>query len=194
MKKTKDHYDCISSYDKFYSSNKLNLQESAVLKIPYINQEQVREIKAILHNSHLNIIPIFTPGTKLQKVLTSSTLKPIECNLPQCHNVNCQSKNVIYQLECKVCNEKYIGETKRKLHTRIKEHLRATQLGDMKSAFAEHFSKQHQNIKNIPDYPFNTTIIERADNHTDRLIKEAIWIKKINPKINRDVGWRAFIQ
>jgi len=36
---------------------------------------------------------------------------PIGCN-----------KNVVYKLDCKNCDVAYIGQTKRKLHTRVNEH------------------------------------------------------------------------
>ena len=34
------------------------------------------------------------------------------------------SSNVIYEFSCKLCSSSYIGETKRHLYTRIKEHMR----------------------------------------------------------------------
>ena len=40
-------------------------------------------------------------------------------------NLNCQSKNVIYMIECNLdkCKQRYIGESERRLTLRISEHL-----------------------------------------------------------------------
>ena len=37
--------------------------------------------------------------------------------------ITCNSSNVIYCLECKKCNKKYVGQTKRKIKDRVREHL-----------------------------------------------------------------------
>ena len=37
-------------------------------------------------------------------------------------NITCNSSNVIYCIECKRCNSKYVGQTKRKLKDRIRKH------------------------------------------------------------------------
>ena len=51
-------------------------------------------------------------------------------------------KNVINAIKCGTCNEEYIGETKRSLATRTKEHQDATCLDQWsKSAVAEHAQK-----------------------------------------------------
>ena len=38
-------------------------------------------------------------------------------------NVDCNTNNVVYLLECNKCKKQYIGETKRKFIVRFKEHL-----------------------------------------------------------------------
>ena len=39
------------------------------------------------------------------------------------HNITCNSSNVIYCIECKKCNHRYVGQTKRKIKDRVREHL-----------------------------------------------------------------------
>ena len=48
-------------------------------------------------------------------------------------------KSVIYRIDCKDCNKTYIGQTKRSIETRFKEHLAHLKYGRTeKSAVAEH--------------------------------------------------------
>ena len=63
----------------------------------------------------------------------------------------------------------YIGETKRPLETRIKEHRAATRQGETaKSAIAEHAWGQH------PILWEETSVLDQAKNNTTLLIKEAL--------------------
>ena len=39
------------------------------------------------------------------------------------HNITCNSSNVIYCIECTKCNHRYVGQTKRKIKDRLREHL-----------------------------------------------------------------------
>ena len=50
-----------------------------------------------------------------------------------------QTRGVIYSISCKDCGKLYIGETKRKFNTRLREHQKAVeQEHPKKSALAEH--------------------------------------------------------
>ena len=40
------------------------------------------------------------------------------------HHIDCNSKNVIYMIQCNHCHKQYIGETKRRLKDRFNEHRR----------------------------------------------------------------------
>ena len=37
-------------------------------------------------------------------------------------NVNCETRNIIYMIECLKCKERYIGESKRTLKSRLADH------------------------------------------------------------------------
>ena len=73
---------------------------------------------------------------------------------------------------CGVQLQTGIGETKRSLETRLKEHQAATRQGETdKSTIAEHaWEKQHR-----PQWD-NITIHDHARNHTTSLVKEALHI------------------
>lgn len=36
---------------------------------------------------------------------------------------NCEKKSGIYEISCKDCYEKYVGQTRRSLETRFKDHM-----------------------------------------------------------------------
>ena len=42
------------------------------------------------------------------------------------HHITCDSANLTYMIQCKRCKKQYIGETKRTLRERFKEHRQAT--------------------------------------------------------------------
>ena len=79
-------------------------------------------------------------------------------------NLTCDTKNLIYMIQCNRCNLQYIGETKRRLKDRFNEHCRKPQLNTtaehqalsttMNTTAAEHFlsSPNHtaNNMQLIP--------------------------------------------
>ena len=108
---------------------------------------------------------------------------------------------VVYHVPCLSCPQSYVGETGRKLSTRIEEHHKEVDkvtakiktrsasvtedVTKFKSAIAEHArAKNHlMNWNNIK-------IIDREDNKTRRWIKEAMHVRKLNAGVsmNRDEG------
>ena len=89
---------------------------------------------------------------------------------------------VVYCIPCS-CGEAYIGETVRRLETRVKEHRDACQKGALKkSALAEHASKNHHPIKWE-----DVSVVDRARTAKELLV-EAIHIRLNQPPLNRDGG------
>jgi predicted GIY-YIG superfamily endonuclease len=117
---------------------------------------------------------VFTTPTTLRQQLTRVKDKDPPLN----------RSGVVYRIPCS-CGLAYIGETKRMLETRLKEHMAATRRGEIdKSAMAEHvWSHQHQ-----PQWD-ETSILDQDNKHILR-IKEALHIMLANPQtlINRDQG------
>ena len=186
-----NHYDALQTKIKFHHGKnfKNEFKRSSILKIPYINNSHLHEIKSILHNYDFNILPIFTAAPTLNDTLCRSSFTPKVCNSKGCPLKNnlCFKKNVVYQLNCTRCEDKYIGETKRYLHDRIKEHLKSIELGDCKSALSEHYLKKHP--RETSNY-FTVRVLKRTTDAADRLISEGILIDKLNPTIDLDKGWR----
>jgi hypothetical protein len=95
--------------------------------------------------------------------------------------LSCQSKNLVYALECSVCHKQYVGETKRTFKERTAEHL-----GDIKNLrlnkpLGKHF--------NLPGHKFGTikTFIlelirgdpEATTTTSNRKAKEHFWIMRL---------------
>ena len=106
---------------------------------------------------------------------------------------------VVYQIPCKNCNHSYVGETAHKLETRVKEHRqvynkapnsrytrsmrKVSETEVNKSAITDH-AKQ---CDHVIDWEGAKVIDSESDRYR-RWIKEAIWIKRKSPTMNRDEG------
>ena len=96
------------------------------------------------------------------------------------------STHVVYSMKCKTCKDEYVGETKRALSVRKKEHSDAIRLEQCsKSAIAEH----------VHDHPSphemdwsTLQVVDRARRQFERRVRETFHIYKRQPKINRDSG------
>ena len=71
------------------------------------------------------------------------------------------------------------------MNERLKEHKRALRLNNpSQSAIAEHSHNTGHNIKWD-----EARIIDFESNWLKRKIKEALWIRRVNPALNRDSGY-----
>jgi hypothetical protein len=87
----------------------------------------------IIRSLDLNVA--YTAGPCLQSLLGNPKDK-----------VNRNEKSGIYEINCKDCNQKYIGQTKRPIITRFKEHMAHRKFGRFeKSSVAQHiFESDHR--------------------------------------------------
>jgi len=87
---------------------------------------------------------------------------------------NIQKNNVVYKIECSDCKATYIGQTKRQLGTRIKEHKQnINKKSDSQTIITEHIVNNNHRM----DWN-NTKIIDTETNYNRRLISECIHIKR----------------
>lgn len=90
------------------------------------------------------------------------------------------NSNVIYKINCRDCNATYIGQTKRKLGTRLKEHKNNIKLDSTRlSVISEHIS----NLSHSFDWD-NAKILDYESNYYKRLISEMLHIKEHINSIN----------
>ena len=66
-------------------------------------------------------------------------------------NVNCETRNVIYMIECNLdkCKKRYIGETDRKLKERITEHKGYINNKILSQPTGQHFNLPGHSISNM---------------------------------------------
>lgn len=93
-------------------------------------------------------------------------------SFPILHCLNCESKCVIYLIECKNCRVRYVGETSRALHLRIADHVQNIK-AMRNTAVSEHFNS----TCTLGDFSF--TALEHCSNTTKRRKKESVWIKRL---------------
>ena len=96
-----------------------------------------------------------------------------------------RKSGVVYNIPCS-CGMQYIGETRRALETRLKEHQAATRRGELeRSALAEHAWTEHH-----PPAWDEVAVLEQARNDNVLRIKEALCIILAEQQqlLNRDRG------
>ena len=93
--------------------------------------------------------------------------------------VNCQTKNIVYCIQCKKCSIQYIGETQRSLVERISEHKGYITRALKHKATGEHFNLPGHRLADM-----EVTIIEKIFNEDlkFRKQKEQMWIETFNTK------------
>ena len=105
----------------------------------------------------------------------------------------------VYKIACKNCTSAYIGETGRKLGTRLDEHRKEVNQTEQhrytrankqnsqrimhKSALADHTSRENHVI----DWE-GAKMVANEHYTKARQIREAIWIKRTPNTMNRDAG------
>ena len=91
---------------------------------------------------------------------------------------------VVYEISCKDCPAKYIGQTGRHLRERLKEHERVMDQGKhLESGVAEHAALHGHQID------WSAKILDKDLNQRRRLVREAIQIRKNHPSMNREQGY-----
>ena len=103
----------------------------------------------------------------------------------------CLKKNVIYRLQCKLCREKYIGETGRTLETRLEEHNGEARRRTVDKPWGDHMRAKHAGINlGVGDSIFSAvSVVARASDRASRKLREAVEIRNEGPEINTSAGW-----
>src|SRR5436190_15829359 len=142
--------------------------------LPYV-QGTTERISRILSKHKIKVI--FKPQRKIAQLLPN----------PKDQRPHLETPGV-YKIPC-VCGKVYIGETGRKISTRIKEHQRYTKYGHFtQSALAEHWKETGHSIQ----YD-KATVLALSQGYFPRKYREALEILKHPDNLNRDKGYQMSI-
>lgn len=121
-----------------------------------------------LKNTGLN--PVYTIPKKLDTLIKKGKDK--------LHNKN--KTEVVYRIDCNNCNATYVGQTKRHLSTRIKEHKNDIKKNESNYSVVS----QHRLLQNHEFNWSNPKILHKERNLKKREIAEMIFIKNDLNAIN----------
>jgi len=133
-------------------------------------------LKHIGKKYNLNII--HSCKNKLSKFITTE----------KDHINKMKQNNVVYKIKCKDCDANYVGQTKRQLQTRIKEHR--TDI-NKKSGLPSVISTHRLSQKHDFDWD-NVKILDKEPSYKKRLTSEMIHIKIQHNNINKQTDTDAF--
>jgi predicted GIY-YIG superfamily endonuclease len=147
------------------------------LILPYIGSLSNRINRVVSKNCKFKTA--FIPGRKIETYFTAHKDKRPKNN-----------GGVIYEIQCDTCPQTYIGQTKRDVSTRFKEHL-----ADIKHARTEKSAVAHHVwITGNGNHAIKQNaikIVEKENRWYHRNFKEALWIQKKGDKVmNQDSGWK----
>ena len=159
-----------------------------MVTIPYI--KGVTEPLERVFRKH-NIATAVRPKTTLRSLLVHPKDKQQDKAKTDC----------VYRIPCKSCEQVYIGETGRTFGVRLEEHKKeADNFESVKYTRAQKRQAQKEENLNksaVTDHIARNNcvidwegarVIDREDNRRIRWIKEAVWIRKSTPVMNRDEG------
>ena len=171
-------------------NNQKNLKIKDTINIFYKNQTHKnchldeKILKDIVKNN-------IKPTSKNKKIniniyyKNNKTYSLIMKNNPSPPTSDLNKNNVIYQFSCplqepnsnNICNGKYVGMTSTTLLRRLTAHK-------YNGSIKQHFIDYHNEKIKQHHLEENTSIIDKATNRRQLLIKEALIISKLNPSIN----------
>ena len=98
------------------------------------------------------------------------------------HNVCCNSSNVIYCIECQKCNVQYVGQTKRKIKDRLREHIYHTGKNTQCSDVPYHFNLEGHSIERDMKVHIIDFIYEHPESKKAKSLRNTIefnWIHRL---------------
>ena len=149
-------------------------KKSVIVCLPFLGDHSIiiqRQLQRVVNKvtPWINLSVVLTPAFKL------TTLSKLKCQVPVL-----SLSNVVYRINCNVCDQFYIGKTYRRLGQRIKEHKTSEE-----SALTKHSLSTGHNM----DY-CNPQVLTTESAHTRLLIKETLKIKQYsaNKSLNGNTG------
>ena len=82
-------------------------------------------------------------------------------------SVNCETNNIVYMIECLKCKERYIGESKRSLKSRMADHRSYINNEHIDTTTGAHFNQPRHQLSDM-----TVTIVEVSKKKDDTYRKE----------------------
>ena len=144
-------------------------ERPTILYTPYICGTSEKLEKAC---APLGVKTVFKPQRTMRQLLVQ-----VKERIPP------ENQRVVYELPCKDCEVKYIGETKRSLKTRMTKHKYAVCRGDERNGIAVHVHQLQHSI----DWE-SARVWMTARRYWNRRTLEAIQIRREHRIMNLDCG------
>ena len=154
--------------------------KEAVITLPWIPRLGPR-LRTVFKRHGKKVV--FSSGVSLKTILCSKNKSKLPMN----------SQPGVYKLDC-TCGSSYVGETKKHVSTRVREHQRDVFNGNWEPSGATHHSKTCEGTFN---WDADVTIAVE-NNFRRRKVRESLEIRRHQATLNRDRGrhdagsWDAF--
>ena len=101
-------------------------------------------------------------------------------------------EDVVYEIICNLCGEKYQGETDRPLNNRIAEHIRAARNPQSypNNALGHHYNTAHPNCQ----VDINVVILDIQRNTLKRKLSEALYMSRSKPSLNDKLELESIVK
>ena len=165
----------IRAHNKNFLKDKNNQSAKKFFIIPYVKNIS-EKFNSITNRHQLRIA--FSCNNKLNTFIKTGKDK-LELE---------DSKDVVYRIDCQDCDALYIGQTKRKLKTRLKEHWSDI---NKKSGTPSVVSSHRLEYKHDFDWE-HTMILDRESSYLKRLVSEMIHIKRHKTALNKQTDTECF--
>ena len=162
--------------------------------------ELKKRYQKTIEKAKVKVAVVEVPGTSVKrKVQRSDPFRSRECGDKEMCMVcgsegkggNCRSTGVTYEVRCKKCGKRYIGETARNAFTRGREHWKGIVKKSKDSVFHVHGVEEHGGRVQVKDYEMKVTGVYGGD-ATKRQVAEAVTIQHAQGEglLNRQDEWR----
>ena len=166
------------------------LQDNKNTLLNHPHTEQLQNFM-VAYRRPKNLRDILVHSKLTEKTNTSGTYRCRNCNICQYVKegpffyanqiryrttgcINCNTDYIIYMIECRQCQLKYIGQTSKNIRTRIYQHLRDI-INHSNTSVAQHFTSQRHTLSDVSVRAI--TLAPR--NVAQRLIVERTWISTL---------------
>ena len=179
-----------NGYPSFFFQNVLNkflsptnpkdddCDDFTVFKIPFIGEHSYAFGKKIKK--------MFEPISRIKVRIVYTSFKVRNYFSLKCKTPKQLLSNVVYKFTCQQdADVSYIGETKRHLITRVKEHLALNNFTN-KSQIKSHLRSNCNECK-LNSSIDSFKVLKRCRSHFDVVIHEALIIRRYNPQLNKQL-------